>query len=59
MPPNLTTKTNDELLDIIDDGSVDNFLFTAAVTELKNRISSAEYGLYKGFEHPTNPPANP
>lgn len=55
MPANLTDKTNNELMAIIELGSTE-FLFASAVNEFKNRIAAAQIGALK--ELPSqSPPA--
>jgi hypothetical protein len=55
MPANLTNKTNDELIGIIEQGSAE-LLFASAINEFKNRIAAAEVGSLK--ELPSqSPPA--
>ncbi len=53
----MNDKTNEKLLQIIADKNHPSW--QDAFNELQSRINVAEYGLYKGFERPQNPPPNP
>lgn len=50
-------KTNEKLMAIISDKNHADW--QAAYDEMQARIVAADYGNYKGFERPQNPPPNP